>query len=199
MKTLLIILCCLFLTLNASAGTVIFQTEFSSLPEGWLSNGWSFGPSGAVMAASYPQWESTLFTARTDSTPAIGAIYFIPDGTDSVRIGIPYYLYAMVNEGYAGFFISVVTEPYNSITIWEKELYWMQGLCETGVVVHTFDWSGSGYGNWIGFLIESIGGYGAGGSVSVLWKLHSLTVTAYGDSLELNSSTWAGIKSSWRL
>ena len=179
------------------ADAIIFETDFQSLPEGWLSNGWSFGLSGAVMAASYPQWESTLYTAGTDNTPSVGAIYFVPDGSDSVKVEIPYYLYAMVNEGYAGFFISVVTEPYNSILIWEKELYWIQGLCEERVVEYTFDWNGSGYGNWIGFFIESSGGYGTGGSVSVVWRLHSITVTAYGASQELNSSTWAGIKSSW--
>ena len=44
----------------------------------------------------------------------------------------------IVNEGYALFSIFTLTEPLDSILIWQEELYWIKGMCESRVVEHSF-------------------------------------------------------------
>jgi len=197
-RTLQVILFYVILTPLISAETIIFQSDFQTLPEFWFTRGWSFGADGATMAASGPEWESTLFTAGEDSL-AMRAIYFVPDGTDSISVLIPYYLYIMVNEGSAVFSVSIITESPDPITIWRERIFWMGGMSEHGSIEIFLDWNSSRNGNWMGFSFESAGGHGPGGSVNVLWRLYGITATAYGDSQELHSTTWGSIKPSYRI
>lgn len=183
----------LILSPPAQEMAVVCQNDFHTLPENWLSYGWNFGPNGATMAASSTEWESKLFTAGSDSL-ATTAIYFVPDGTERISIGIPYYLYAMVNEGCAGFTVSLFTESSDSVIVWQEEFFWIEGSSGSGSVEESIDWNSSLDGHWIGFSFYSSGGHSPGGSATAIWTIHDLTVTASGDLLRFQPRTWGSLK-----
>ena len=82
---------------DSIADAVIFETDFQTIPEEWVEFGnWTFGSNGAQAShIDDPSWEDLLFTQREGDW--IDCIYFIPDGTDSLLIEIPYYVH--VNNG----------------------------------------------------------------------------------------------------
>ena len=179
---------------NAIADAVIFQTDFQSLPDNWFANDqWSFTTSGAVITRTDRMWDDVLFT---QSNSRSDCIYFVPDGTDSVLVEIPYSVYVNNSEtsGGASFNISASIEPYTFARLLELSV-WQAGVYQyAGTIEHVFHREGSG---WLGFFIEFTGGCEVGCAISAQWTIQGITVTAYGDDLSLNPLTWASIKASF--
>jgi len=180
---------------HSVADAVIFQTDFQSPPDNWFVGGqWTFGEDGAVMHRTAPVWDDVLFTQL--SAGGMDPIYFIPDGTDSLLIEIPYYIYVNNSEvsGGADFYINAFTDPGTdqsvfSLYVWQEGVY-----SDEGIIEYVYQHQGSG---WLGFFIESTGGHEPGCGIVAHWEIHSITVTAFGDTLGLHQNTWASIKSSY--
>lgn len=178
---------------DSIADAVIFETDFQSPPqEDWFIVGeWTFGNCGAV-AYNHddPSWEDLLFTQRNGDW--VECIYFIPDGTDSLLIEIPYYIH--VNNGHISgsvyFDINALvdTEAFHlfDLSVWQEGDYEYEGTIE-----YVINRTGSG---WLGLSFNSAGGCEMGGITS-LWQIHGVTVTAFGDDLDLAPLTWASVKS----
>lgn len=69
-------------------------------------------------------------------------------------------------------------------------MIWYECLFETATINVSPDWISGG--EWIGIHFEVTGNLDSGGSLD--WTIHGLTITAIGDSLALDNSTWAEIK-----
>ncbi len=177
------------------ADAIIFETDFQSLPEGWYAGTqWTFGDDGAVSHRTDPVWEDVLFTRINGDELRI---YFIPDGTDSVLVEIPYYISVNNSEvsGGAQFEISATigsstdTRIFN-IDVWQAGYYVYEGTVE-----YVFHREGSG---WLGFFISSTGGCEPGCGITAHWEIHGITVTVFGDDLDLAPLTWASVKSTFQ-
>ncbi len=191
-KELLIVILFSAIIFPALSDAVIFQTDFSELPDDWYADlDWEFGPDGAVTHTSWPiqSWDAIMFTG--DGPPEL--IYFVPDGTDSIIVTIPYYLHASVLEGHAQFEIRMGGSTSGWDEIWSESLVWEGMIWETATISVSPDWISGG--EWIGISFEGSGECNYAGSLSVRWEIRGLTITAIGDSLALDHNTWAMIKS----
>ena len=180
----------------AFADGVVYETDFQSAPEDWNGSGWTFGDDGAVSDRDCSGWEDVLFTQLSGDYAE--RIYFIPDGTDSLLFHIPYYIFVNNSEvsGGATFNISAyideasTREQIFSLSVWQAGVYEYDESVE-----YVFNHRGSG---WLGFFIEFAGGCEPGCGIHAVWQIHGITVTAYGDDLDLEPLTWASIKSTYR-
>ena len=170
---------------------VIFQTDFNELPNNWYANSsWEFGPYGAVTNSSWPDtwWDADMLTTNSSTE----LVYFIPDGTDSIIVTIPYYLLAQVSEGNANFNILMKASGSTWNEIWSRSLSYEGTINETATINVSPDWISGG--EWIGIRFYGYGSCIDVGSLSVDWRIYGLTITAIGDSLALDNATWADIK-----
>lgn len=185
-----------FVVSYSFADSVIYATDFQSAPEDWFfGSGWTFGVNGAVSVRSNPVWEDVLFTQKNSGFAE--RIYFIPDGTDSLLIEIPYYIYVNNSEvsGGATFEINAYIDQASTRTKIFYQNVWQAGVYEyDDSVEYLFNRQGSG---WLGFFIEFAGGCEPGCGITAIWQIHGITVTAYGDDLGLAPLTWASIKSTY--
>ena len=171
---------------------IIFQTDFNELPDNWYATAsWEFGPVGAVTSSSWPAtWlDADMFTGDGPAE----LIYFVPDGTDSIIVTIPYYLNAGVCEGDANFEILMGGSGSGWNELWSRSLSDEGTINETATINVSPNWISGG--EWIGIRFKGYGSCIDVGYLSVNWQIHSLTITAIGDSLALDHSTWARIKS----
>lgn len=171
---------------------IIFQTDFNDLPDNWLADQrWEFGPYGAEVQVSGPvsSWDPYMHTGSGAPEP----IYFVPDGTDSLIVTIPYYINAIVQEGYAEFKIRVGGSSSGWHEIWSEFLYSGEAINEVGTINISPDWIVGG--EWVGIDFEGYSNTSETGYLNALWRISSLTLTAIGDSLVLDNITWAKIKS----
>lgn len=171
---------------------VIFQTDFNELPDNWYANSsWTFGTSGARTYSSWPDtwWDADMLSTNSSA----GFVYFIPDGTDSIIVTIPYYLHSQVYEGNANFNILMQASGPAWNEIWSRSLSYEGTINETATINASPDWISGG--EWIGIRFYGYGSCTYVGSLSVDWRIYGLTITAIGDSLALDNSTWAKIKS----
>lgn len=177
------------------ADTVVYETTFSELPDNWFFlNDWTFGSEGACFYIyTSNNFDATL---ATGSGFPLGETIFIPDGSESVDIEIETYVHTSGGEGCSTTYtiwLGSSNNPWE--TVWEFDVPRYQSVYQN--FNHSFspDWLQGGEHLGLMFRID-----GAGDDFgSVLeWKIHSLTVTVFGEALALSPDTWAGIKSSLR-
>ncbi len=188
-RKLLIVLLFSPLIFTVFSDVIIFQTDFNELPDDWFASaGWEFGSQGAE-THSWPAdlWSEIMFTGN--GPPEL--IYSVPDGADSIIVTIPYYLYASVMQESIDFEIRMGGSNSGWDELWSKFVSGEVTFSETGTIEVSPDWIIGG--EWIGIKFDVLAGFGSGGSL--IWKIQGLTITAIGDSLTLNQSTWALIKS----
>lgn len=169
---------------------VIFQTDFNELPDNWFAtDNWEFGPDGAVTGFSY--WQGYWFADMLTSNGDTEFTYFVPDGTDSILVTIPYYLGVEVFDGSAYFSILMQASGSGWTEIWSESVIWYEWLFETATINVSPDWISGG--EWISIRFKGWGGSEEYSNVH--WEIQGLTITAIGDNLALDNSTWAEIKS----
>ncbi len=171
---------------------VIFSTDFTELPDGWINTGyddeWSFGPNGA--AASGSSGEQYWFVELC--TP--DQFFFVPDGTDSLVVHIEHLL-SLDGDGPCAS-VNLMTIPSGNITIYYKSSYYPGG----GVYdIEPIHWSSNQYlqGTWVGISFYAFKEEWVTGN-SASWHLYSLTITAHGSELDMNTITWASVKNSFQ-
>jgi len=168
---------------------IVLDTDFGQLPDGWYVDlDWSFGEDGAVVQTSADSWDALLFTG--EGPPEM--IYFVPDGTDSVVVRIPYSLDASVVDGTVDFFIELGSTGTAWNEIWQEGIYGEGSIQQSDTICLNAYWITGG--DWLGIAFEGEGQCLDTGSMSVLWQVHGLTITAYGDSLTMDAGTWGSIK-----
>ena len=174
------------------AYAVICETDFQSPPDNWYASPiWTFSSSGASFTTTVQSWSALLFT-QEGGTPS--PIYFVPDGTDSVLIEIPYSVYVYIYESASVHFtINAFIDSEQDVVLWSDSYFTEGAHSSSGTIEYMFDWSGAG---WLGFFFDAYGGYDTGCGMSVTWLISGITATAYGSDLELTPLTWGSIKSS---
>ena len=175
------------LSSHALLDGLIYENDFSQDPEDWYHDSiWEFGSDGAVVQTTEKFWDATLFSGQPDDR----LIFFVPDGADSIGIVIPYTLEASVYEG------SILVEVrLGTDSGWED--IWFQYeqddyISESDTISCSPDYVQGG--DWVGIFFAGFGNCDTWGSMDVLWQVHSITITAYGDSLYFEPASWAGIK-----
>ena len=165
--------------------TVVWSYDLTSLPDGWYADSvWSFGLDGAVLDITEGEpYQTTLGSIVTDWI-------MIPDNCDSIVLHVEQDLYTF---SYVGGTAEAALKYRNNDMEWHSldigypvttdpihallPLYPVQGL--------SFKFFGAAVGG-----SPYNPGYG-----DVVWKLWDLSLTIYGDSLTMESTTWAAIKS----
>lgn len=187
-------LICLFVlaVVSNAESVVLFSTNFAELPEGWVngssySDEWLFSDAGANACGGTcdDYWSAVMY--------APPGFCFVPDGTDSVVIHIEHFL-EMSGEPSGEAKISLTSTTGDDVVI-----YW-EGLPPSGGFYDSepIHWSSGAFpeGTWIGLYFWP--------HLSTMWEmynwlnwdLYSLTITAYGTGMAMNTVTWAAIKSS---
>ncbi len=107
-------------TISLADTTILFETDFSVLPDGWVNDEWEFNHPGAHVSNGV-QWDT--WSGVFNSVPFSAGVFFIPDGTDSVVVHIEH---SVILEG----------DYYSSrIQLWTNHSGWGD---------YIFDQSGSG-------------------------------------------------------
>lgn len=182
----------ILILLPASTGladSVIFDNDFSELPAGWYASTFQFGSEGAYIDLfTYAGFDANLATGLP-----VQHLIFVPDGADSVKIEIPYTLHASGLNPSMEFKIMLGTQSVSLQTVWEVILSASNPQIYTsGTLVFTPDWIYAGDYIGIIFRADIINPGDDGGSIE--WYIHNLEITAYGDDLHLEQSTWGSIK-----
>ncbi len=189
----LLVLMFLLCSLALADTCTVFETQFESLPDGWLSEEWQFNTnSGAwINETIYGYQSPTSCTATMSSLSDPEVWYFVPDGTDSLLVHIEHDLAAYVN----GVGIAYIQMHYFPD---EEEYLFFDPYLNLGTSTSDpIDVSiqAPPVDTWIGFTFYAHmqAAYpGNGGNIQ--WYIYELFVTAFGNSLELDRHTWGGIK-----
>jgi len=179
----------LLLSTTGSADSVIFDNDFSELPAGWYASTFQFGSQGAYIDVfTYSGFDANLATGLP-----VQYEIFVPDGTDSVKIEIPYTLHASGLNPSMEFKIKLGTQSIPCSTVWEVILSSSNPqINASGILVFRPAWIYAGDYIGIYFRADIINPGDDGGYVE--WFIHNLKITAYGDSQSLQSLTWGNIK-----
>ncbi|MCK4506246.1 MAG: hypothetical protein KAW14_11560 [Candidatus Aegiribacteria sp.] len=168
----------------ALGDSVVWDYDLTFLPEGWSADSdWNFDSYGAELdiytSAPYGYEDGDLFTEWI----------MIPDNCDSIVLHVQQDLFAFYSgEGFASAFLKYRNN--------DMEWHWLSiGAPITTDPIHVTvpPYSGQGLSFWFHGNVGG-GSYNNYGSGTVEWKLHDLTLTFYGDNMELESTTWASIK-----
>ena len=181
-----IIVVLMFLPSAVLGDTIVWDHNLTYLPEGWsATSDWNFNSNGAELdiytSDPYGYESGDLFTEWI----------MIPDNCDSILLHVQQDLYALgLGEG-----SSCAILKYRN-----DDMEWHQlsiGAPFTTDPIHVTvpPYSGQGLCFWFHGSVSG-GSYNHYGSGDLDWELHDLSLTFYGDNLELESTTWASIKSS---
>ena len=99
----------------------LFETSFQGLPEGWFNSNWGFEGGDARIDEFVNYWSGDfLADMYTDGEPP--ALYFVPDGTDSVVIHIEHDIY-MGGEDIKAF-VEVTSTSGEDVRIFDEMVFW---------------------------------------------------------------------------
>lgn len=185
---IILILC----SYTSADSIIVFGTDFSSKPDGWYADiDWTFNRPGARVQWNFSSGFGDAILSSIAEHP--WTLYAIPDGADSVNIVIPKNLYASVFNGYIKLKCKMLVTGTGLITLWADSIMWEGTIIDSTPITYTIYNPPSG--TLIGFSFIADAQCEDMGNVTLTWNLYSLTATAYGENIELDSSTWAEIKS----
>lgn len=182
----------LILATTCPADSVIFETDFAELPYNWFATTFQFGSEGAYIDI----FTFSSFDANLSTGPGmpVDRTIFIPDGTDSVNIEVDYTLHASGLNPSMEFWIKLGTQSVSLQTVWEVILSESNPQIYTsGTLTFTPEWILAGDFLGMYFRADIINPGEDGGNIE--WYIHNIEITAYGDDLHLEPSTWGSIKS----
>ncbi len=176
---------------SSFADCVIFESVFEELPSGWYNDRWTFNNPGAK-AYHYcvDEWWECDMSSYWNSPPVY---YFVPDGADSVVIHIEHYLSATTDEGSASAQLYISSTTIGGGYIYDESVYWYSSITDYEPIVYSI--IDPPNGTYLGFRFHAEADAGQNEYTSINWEIYSIVVTAYGSSMELQSGTWANIKS----
>ena len=186
-----------FVSYSPAQPSVLLQTDFNQLPQGWVNDEeWVFGSFGAALCVSIQEntWSGEF---GTEGEPPV--VYFVPDGTDSVVISVDHWILLS-----AGNVLSTASSA-GMIQLWTTHSGWGDNIFYHSVsdslysqeTISTFVLNSVLPGTYLGFrfrgelVSDSQSNY-----AEIVWQISQMTVTAYGEALNLTRNTWGGIKAS---
>ncbi len=176
---------------SSFADYVIFETVFEELPSGWHNDRWTFNNPGAK-AQHYSVdefWECDM----SSSLYPPQVYYFVPDGADSVVVHIEHILSATTDEGSASGQVFMSSTTIGGGVIYDEGVFWYSSITDSEPIIHSI--IDPPDGTYLGFHFHAVADAASYEYASINWKIFSMVVTAYGSAMELQSGTWAGIKS----
>lgn len=165
---------------------ILFETDFSSLPDGWQNDVWVFNHPGAYIGNGV---QNSSWDAEFSSFGPTPVLYFVPDGTDSVVIHLEHEL---IMEGS---YYSAGIQLWTSLTGWTDHIYYEAGAgwFEDAEPIQ-FVIEDPASDTWLGFRFRGELSAGYMMYAGMTWNIFSMSVTANGETLGLAGSTWASIK-----
>ena len=166
---------------------VVWDYDLSELPEGWSTEGyfteWTFSPAGAYMHAAcsdpYESADAYIYTAAV----------MVPIGCDSVVFHVEQDLTRYSSgTGWSAAWVHYRILGQNWVEFYD-------GPYQTTEPIHAQ--IPVSEGNIVDFRIFGHAQAGSDihpGSGSIWWLIWDLTLTFYGEGVELDNSTWASIK-----
>jgi hypothetical protein len=179
----------LLLASTGFADSVIFDTDFAELPVNWYATTFQFGSEGAYIDL----FTFSGFDANLSTGLPVEYIIFVPDGADSVRVKVDYTLHASGLNPSMEFRIKLGSQSVSLQTVWEAILSPANPQVYTsGTLQFSPAWVQAGDFLGVYFRADIIYPGDDGGVIE--WYIHNLEITAYGDGLNLEQSTWGSIK-----
>ncbi len=177
---------------SSFADCVIFETTFDELPSGWHNDRWTFNNPGAKAHhySAGENWDADM-SSYQGAPPQV--YYFVPDGADSVVVHITHILSATTDEGMAGGQVWISSTTIGGGIIYDEYVFWYNSITDSNPIVYSI--IDPPDGTYLGFYFHAYAGAASYEYASINWKILSMVVTAYGSSMELQSGTWATIKS----
>lgn len=174
-----------------AADAMVYETYFQEPPDDWYATTFQFGSTGAVI--DYYGIMSFDANLCTGTGIPMTCNIFIPDGADSVRIGINQSLTVSGGEyPNMDFRIYLATIDHGSEVVWEVEVdYQNPQTSQSGTLYFSPEWIGAG--DFMGFYFRADVIPDDWGS-SVYWGISHITVYVYGNDLEFQQNTWGSIK-----
>lgn len=175
---------------------VVYETDFAVVPPGWYNDNWSTSSSqGAYIhqnmpGGGSPQIYTFLAHMYSNTTPPVW--YFVPDGTDSLVIDVEHSIDVFTTSN-CNFFIKLLYSDDTEEYIFHQQISGNGGYISTEPIHHVV--VGPPEGVWIGFVLYAYNTIYYATMGHIYWYVTSLNATAYGNSLNLEPSTWASIKS----
>ncbi len=195
MKYTITLLILLFAVAIADSCTV-FETQFATLPDGWYNNGneWHFN---SQLGAWIDEWVTSAeppysFSAIMGSQAQPEKWYFVPDGTDSLLVHIEHDLNFISFSSGEEINITLNYLSGESLILFSAEDL-LTGSASDPIDVVILSPPAD---TWIGFTIHAYVSASYPGYAAIEWFITDLSVTAYGNELELESTTWGNIKTS---
>lgn len=178
-----------------AGAAVLFETDFSQLPQGWIhDDDWVLGSAGASLCVSVQ--DSTLWSElSTEGEPP--ARYFVPDGTDSVVVEVDHWIFLS-----AGNVLSRASST-GMIQLWTSESGWGDYIFYHSVsdTLYAQEQISSStlldipQGTELGFRFRGeLVSENQGNYAEIIWQVAGMTVTAYGEEMGLTPDTWGSIK-----
>lgn len=184
-----------FAGISFSDTSVLLQTDFSQIPQGWVNDeDWVFGSFGAALCVSIQEaaWSGEF---STEGEPPVR--YFVPDGTDSVVVVVDHWVLLSAGP------VKSDASSTAAIQLWTTQSGWgdyifhhsVSDTLFVGEMISSCVLTDLPQDTFLGFrfkgelVSESQSDY-----AEVIWQVNGMTVTAYGGNLPLSRSTWAGIK-----
>jgi len=179
----------LLLAATGFADSVIFETDFAELPYNWYASTFQFGSEGAYIDLfTYSGFDANLSTGLP-----VEYIIFVPDGTDSVEVKVDYTLHASGLNPSMEFKIMLGTQSAPLQTVWKIILSPSNPQINiSGTLTFSPTWVQAGDFLGVYFRADIIYPGDDGGIIA--WYIHNLEITAYGDALHLEQSTWGSVK-----
>lgn len=189
----------LMTALGYGASSVIFETDFEQLPQGWISDQeWVFGSFGASLCVSV---QDTAWTGEFSSQGEPPVTYPVPELADSVVIQVDQWVF--LSSGSVGMDASstALIQLWTSQSGWGDYIYLESAVdtlfTQTVLSTHVLEDIPSGTSLGFRFTGEL---YSASqvDYAEIIWQVNGMTVTAYGDFTGLGSISWAAIKAGYR-
>ena len=166
--------------------SVVFQTEFTELPDDWSSTDkWGFNPHGVHLSA-FINYENHLYEVM-QSVPV--ARYFVQDGADSLVVDMEHSITVGSTEGIVS--VRLHTGNMGSFSIFQVNVS-QEGYSSCEPVHYVV--LNPPQGTYIGFrfLADVEACYPESGTIN--WHITSLSAVAYGEGMAMNPVTWGSVK-----
>lgn len=182
----------LLISITIADSTTVFETQFSTLPDGWSNLEWNFS---STTGAWIDEWVTSAeppysFEAVMSSQTGTASWYFVPDGTDQLFIHIEHVFVGVATGGgsaYIELLSPSTSNQYLFYTGFPDFYYESDDPIDITI-------TSPPVGQWIGLNIRGYVGASYPDYASIEWTIPLIIITAVGDGLVLDSVTWAELK-----
>jgi hypothetical protein len=182
-----------------SGSAVLFQTDFAQIPQGWVSGEeWVFGSFGASLCVSI---QETIWSGELSTEGEPPARYQVPEGSDSVVIVVDHWLLLSSGPTRSDASSAALIQLWTDQSGWSDYIYF-QTVSDTlfsAQLISTLVLENPAPNTLVGFRFRGeLVSEAPNEYAEIIWQVQGMSVTAYGETLGLESDTWGAVKSLFR-